>query len=220
MKHILSLSALALLAAGPATAAELKVMQPADRSIVRGVVTFQMKPELGPTDQFLSNPEISIQDDYGKEIEKLRIVRNGNTGVCTATYDTRQLRDGVYLVAITFRTLEGGRKPVDTREDLTLAVRNGPARPGRFSVVLEDRPYKLDEQAEITVKVLDQNGKPMNGARVAFKVDRGDLDTEAEITGVEGEATASIDSDDAQQVTLLITVEHLPPVRRVVRFIP
>jgi hypothetical protein len=214
-----ALSLALALAAAPAGAAEIKLMQPADRSIVRGVVTFQMKPELAPTDQFLSNPQISIQDEYGKEIEGLRIVRNGGTGVCSAAFDTRKLKDGVYLVAVTMRTLDRGARAVETREDLTLAVRNTPVRPGRFTIGIEKRPYKLDEQAEVSVKVLDQHGRPMPGARVTLKVDTGDLDTDVEITDSAGEAFASLGSEDPQVVNLIITVEHLPPVKQVIRFV-
>jgi hypothetical protein len=46
------------------------------------------------------------------------------------------------------------------------------------------------------------------------------VDKDAEITDSEGEAIASVDSEDAQTVTLTVTVENLPPITKVIKFVP
>ena len=221
MRYTLCTLALGLIApAGPAVAAELKIMEPADRTIVRGPVTFKIKTELAPGEQFLSAPEVAIRDEYGQEIRKARAPYNKDAGIFSVGYNTAGLKDGLYIATVTYRHLAGG-KPQEAREDLTLGVRNKPARPARFAVdgerIVE---ATVDESAELTVRVFDEHGLRMPGARVTLTVDRGELDSPAEITDSQGEAIVSLTSEQAAAVTLTITVEQLPPVTRVIRFKP
>src|SRR5687767_3174735 len=60
MKRRLTLVALTLAAVSAlsAGAAQLRIMEPLDRSIVRGTIYFQVKPELAQTDQFLAPPDV------------------------------------------------------------------------------------------------------------------------------------------------------------------
>lgn len=220
MKRTLFFFALALGAlARPAAAADLQIMEPTDKSLVKGTIQFRVKPVDGPTDQFLSNPEVVITTEDGKEVERLRTPRNQKTGICAAPFDTTKLKDGMYLVAITYRTLHMGRAATEVREDLTLGVRNGKTTPARVVVELDQKDVKLNESCDLTVKVYDGKGKLMPGARVALKVDKGDLDTDAEITDTDGEALASVSSEDAQTVTVTITVENLPPIVKTIKFV-
>lgn len=204
----------------PACAAELKVLEPADHSLVSGTVKFRIQPVHAPTDMFLSNPEITILDEYGTEIDKFRAARDIQTQICAATFDTTKLKDGSYQVSIVYPTLLQGKKKQETREDLTLGVRNTKRVPAKFTVEVGAAETKAGETSEITVKVADKYGRLMPGARVAFKVDKGEVDKTAEITDGEGEAIAAVDSDDAQMITLTVTVENLPPVTKVIKFVP
>ncbi|HEU4751639.1 MAG TPA: Ig-like domain-containing protein [Armatimonadota bacterium] len=220
MKHAFWLAALALAAlALPARAAELKILEPADKTLVRGTVTFKVKPEDGPTDQFLSSPEVVIQDEYGGDIERLRVARDEKSGVCSTQFDTTQLKDGIYLVAVKYRTLEKGVKPTEVREDLTLGVRNTSVKPAKFSIEMDRTEFRTEDAADFTVKVYDSRGRLMPGARVAFKVDKGEVDSDAEITNGLGEASTSVQTEEPDTITLTITVENLPPVTRVLRFV-
>lgn len=203
-----------------ASAAELKVLEPADHSLVTGTLKFRLQPVHAATDMFLSNPEITILDEYGTEVEKFRAARDMQTQICSATFDTTKLKDGSYQVSIVYPTLLKGKTKQETREDLTLGVRNTKRIPARFTVETGTTETKAGESSEITIKVLDKYGRLMPGARVAFKVDKGEVDKSAEITDSDGEAIASVDSDDAQTVTLTVTVENLPPVTKVIKFVP
>ena len=195
-------------------------MEPADRTLVKGVVKFSLQPKNEVTEQFLTNPEISIQDEYGKELQKFRAARDVRTQLCSAVFDSTKVPDGIYLVAITYPTLLKGTTKQEVREDLTLGVRNSTRLPERFTVELAQPETKAGEFSDVTVKVFDKYKRPMPGARVQFKVDKGEVDTEAEITDGDGEALASLDSDDPQTVTVTITVENLPPVTKTVKFVP
>jgi len=217
--QILALTGLALAASiQPASAAEVKVLAPADRSLVRGTVTFRVQPVDAPTDMFFSNPEVSIQDEMGRPVEKLPAVKDPKTGICTAVFDSTKVRDGLYLVTVDYRTLYRGSFPMETREDLSIGVRNGGLRPTKFTVSLPERNYSPDEQADFEVKVYDQRGRLMPGARVSFKVDRGEVNDPADITDTAGEVFSSVSSEEAGTVTLTITVESLPPVTKTIRF--
>lgn len=220
MKRLLCLFGF-LLAGGfrPVAAAELKIMSPLDRSVVRGTVQFRIAPVHGPNEQYFSDPDIVLEDEYGRLLKKLIAVRDPKSGLCVASLDTTQVPDGLCEALVTYRTLMGGTIPQSWSDEITLAVRNGAARPARFKVEIENREYHPGESCDVAVTVYDQKGKPMPGARVAFKVSKGDVDTDAEITDRDGEAGAGIDSDDPQQITLTVTVEALPPVTQVVRFV-
>jgi hypothetical protein len=212
----LTLAAGAALRAG---AAQLKIMEPLDKSVVRGTITFRVKPELAQTDQFLSSPEISIQDEYGTAVQELRAARDPKTGICSVAFDTTKVKDGRYEASVTYRTLFQGRAKQETRETVDLGVRNGPVRPARFVVELEEKQYAPSDTCEVTVKVHDQRGRLMPAARVTFKVDKGEVDSGAELTDSEGEAYVTVDSDEARQVTLTIAVENLQPVTRKITFV-
>lgn len=218
MKRVLFLGAvLGAALYRPASAAELRVLAPADKSLVRGKVEFRIQPLDTPMDQFLDNPYVRILNQNGERLEEVRAPRNPQTGICTAAVDMTRWKDGQYQVEIRYRTLVGGQ-PREVQEDLTLGLRNTNARPSRFTVQFEDKGYRIDEAADVKVKVLDARGKPMVGARVAFKADKGDLESEAEITDTDGEAFISVQSEELQTITLTITVEGLPPVTKTVRF--
>jgi hypothetical protein len=210
--------ALSLSAVRPVQAAELKILEPTDRSVVKGAVTFKVKPEHAPGEQFFQNVDIRIQNEFGTTLQKLVAVFDRRTGICAVPFDTRRLRDGMYTAVISYRTLVGDKaQPVE--EDLVFGVRNGTTKPVKFTVELEEREFGDEEGADIVVKVLDSRGKPMTGARVAFKVDKGETSSDAEITDTEGEAFVTVDSDEVGSVTLTITVEGLPPVTKVIRFV-
>lgn len=220
MKRALALMGFLTAAAlRPAAAAEIKVLAPADKSLVHGRVTVRIQPQNQPNETFFSNPEISVQDEMGTVLEKFPAPRDPATGTCSAWFDTTRLRDGLYLVTITYRALAGGAVPAETREDLSLGVRNGPARPAKFTVTVPDHNCSTDEQADVEVKVYDQRGKLMPGARVAFKVDKGEVNDEADISDGSGEVTTFAASDEPQTVTLTVTVESLPPVTKTLRFV-
>jgi hypothetical protein len=122
-------------------------------------------------------------------------------------------------VQIQYRVLERGLAPVEVTEDLTLGIRNGRSRPTRIALEGGVTDQKTGETHDLTIRVYDQNGKRLPGARVALKVDRGSVDTDAEITDALGEVSTSIGSEVPGTVTLTITVENLPPVTRVLRFV-
>lgn len=220
MKRALFLLALSLTAcARPASAAEVQVLAPQDKSVVRGRVEFHIRPLDTPNDQFLDNPWVIIRDQAGQQMDEVRAPRNRQTGICSAAVDTTRYRDGQYQVEIKYRTLVGGQA-VTTKREMTLAVRNSSLRAGRFTVELEAKNYRPEEDAaDVTVKVLDSRGKPMPGARVAFKVDKGDLESPAEITDSDGEAFITVQSDEPQDIRLTITVEGLAPVVKTIRFV-
>jgi len=218
MKRILYIAALGLLACvRPASAAQIKVLEPQDKTVLRGTVQFRIQPTLAPNERILSAPEIVVQDEGGQELHRVRTVRDMKTGVSSGSFDTKQLKDGLYLLTINYRGLILG-KVEQVREDLTVGVRNGAARPARVAVELEERPYRTDETADLTVKVFDQRGMRMPGVRVALRRDKGELLSDAEITDSEGEAALIVDTEEAGNVTLTITIEGLPPVTKVVRF--
>src|SRR5207248_877878 len=147
-----------------------------------------------------SNPELSFQDEMGKELQKATAVMDKQTGVCSAAVETGKLPDGLYNVVINYRCLQNGKTPKAIREDLTLGVRNGPQRPGKFTVEIEDKAYKVADAADITVKVFDRKGKLMPAARVAFKVDKGELDSDADITDSSGEVFITTTYDEPASV--------------------
>ena len=219
--HLGLLAAVAFAGAlsAPAQAAELKILEPADRSLVKGTVQIRIKPIHDGTEQYFSDPDVILQDEYGRQLQKVIAILDAKTGICTVPLDTRKLKDGVCLVTVKYRTLFQGRVPREAREDLTLSVRNGAARPAKFVVEVPAKDVASDESGDVTVRVYDQKGKLMPGARVTFKVDRGELDTSAEITDSTGEALASIDTEAAEMVTVTITVEGLPPVTKTLKFI-
>jgi hypothetical protein len=206
-------------AARPSAAAELEILEPQDRSIVKGTINVRIKPQNEQTEMFFENPRLSIQDEFGTDLQKLEATLNPATGVCSAKWDTTKVKDGLYVIAISYRTLVRGATPQTDDDEITVAVRNGSRKPAKFTVKLEERPYKGEEGCEVTVKVLDAAGKPMPGARVSFKVDKGDIDTDVELTDGEGEAFTTVDSEEVATVTLTITVENLPPVKKVIRFV-
>ncbi len=219
MKRLLLLLPLLLPAgARPAAAAELKILAPADRAILKGIAEFNILPEHAQGELFLQNPEVILQNEYGEEVQKLPAARNPQTNVCTSRTDTSLLPDGLYLVTIKYRVLVQGM-PQDVREDLTLGIRNKPVKPGRFTVEYQKKDYKLGEPCELTVRVLDAKGRRLPATRVAFKVDKGEIDTEAEITDSSGEVIAQIDAEEADTITLTVTVDGLPAVTRVVKFV-
>jgi uncharacterized membrane protein len=222
LKRILTLFALAagIAAFGrPAAAAELKILEPADYTVVKGIVKFRIQTIHAAADQFLANPTITVEDEFGKPLQKLNAVRDSKTQISTATFDSTKVPDGMYLVSIVYPTLHQGKTKQEVREDLTLGVRNGKRVPATFTVELESPKTKVGDYSDITVRVLDKNKRPMAGVRVTFKVDKGEVDTEAEITDSDGEAIASVESEEAQTVTLTITVENLPPVKKTIRFV-
>lgn len=218
MKRVLWGMGLVLAAlAAPVGAAELKVLSPADRSVVRGLVEFRIQPIHGPEDQFLSNPYVTIKDLSDREMVQVRAPKNLQTGICSVIVDMSRYPDGQYIATVTYRTYVRN-KAQEAREDLVLGVRNSRIRPARFSVQVEDRAYRLDEAADFTVKVLDSRGKPLAGARVALKTDQEDGLDGAEITDADGEATFSVQVEDPATVTVTITVENLAPVVKKIRF--
>jgi len=221
LKRYLTLFALAVAAVccRPAAAAELQILEPVDRSLVKGTVKFRIQPVHGATDMFLSNPEITVEDEYGKEIQKVRAARDPKTQICTASFDTTMVPDGMYLVSIVYPTLFKGTVKQEVREDLTLGIRNGKKVPAAFTVVVEGAEAKVGAYSDITVKVLDKYKRPMPGVRIQFKVDKGEVDTAVEISDSEGEAIASVDSEEPQTVTLTITVENLAPITKVIKFV-
>ena len=101
--------------------------------VVRGRVEFHIRPLDTPRDQFLDNPWVIIRDHAGQQMDEVRAPRNRQTGICSVAVDTTRYRDGQYQVEIKYRTLVGGQ-PLTTKREMTLAVRNGSLRPGRFSV--------------------------------------------------------------------------------------
>ncbi len=202
----------------PAAAAELKILEPADRTLVRGELRFRIKPELAPGERVVDTPEVTIQDDEGNGLITLRAHPDTATGICAATFDSKRLPDGYYQVMIHYKSLVGGAlKEVD--EILTLGVRNGTAKPARFLVELEDKPYGPKDTCTVTVKVVTAAGKPMPGARVSFQAPGAVLDVNAAITDSDGEVNIVLDAETAAAIMLTITVEKLAPVQRVVRFI-
>lgn len=218
MRHLVWLvgAAFAIGVPGPARAAELQVLEPADRALVRGEVTFRVRPVLAQGEQFLQNPEISIQDEYGKEITRLRPTPDLKSGITSAVWNSRAVKDGIYLVTIHHRALGGGGRPIPAREDLTLSVRNAPVRPARFTVQ-PPAEAKPGEPFEVKVVVTDGRGKPMLGARITAKVDLGELDNEVELTDEDGEATFVITTEKPGPLRLVLVVEQLPAAVRVIQ---
>lgn len=221
MKLALSLACLFLaLSVRPGAAAELVILQPADRSVVKGAVTFRIRPKHARGEEFFSNPDIILRNEYGQELRRITAPLDPKTGICSATLDTGRLEDGLYLVTVTYRWLVAGDRALDTREELMLGVRNRGGRPARFSVEVEDRDYRTGDGCNVVVRVFDQRGRLLPAARVALKVDRGSLNSEAEITDSRGEVFTFVDSEEPGTVRLTVTVEDLPPVTRAIRFVP
>lgn len=218
MKRVVLALALAAAAlARPARAAEVKILQPADRTVVRGSVEFKIQPVFGPRDQFLENPYVHVRDESGKELLETRAPKNNQTGICSAMVDTTRFPDGQYQVTVAYRTFTAGRA-TEVKEDLVLGVRNSTIRASKLNVEVPDKAFRTDEAADFKVTVLDTRGKPMSGVRVAFKTDKGDLTTDADITDSDGEVTVSLQSEDPQTMTVTITVEGLAPVTKTVKF--
>ena len=209
---------LAGLATVAAPAAEIEVAAPGDRSVLRGIVEFRLRPKHEPGESFLSNPEVSFQDEYGKEVHRFPTTYNQQSGLCTGSLDTRDLKDGLYLVTVRHRYLLGAQAR-DVEEDRVYGVRNRTLRPRRFTVEFQNRPFRTAEPCDVTVRVLDQNGRRLPAARVDFKITGAELDTTAEITDSSGEAAAMISSDEPSTATLQVSVEGLPPISRQIRFV-
>jgi Big-like domain-containing protein len=219
MKRFLLILFLGLAWTCPAPAAELKILEPADKSVLRGTVRFRILPQHGPMDEFLIPPDIIICSQYGLEIQTLHTDLDQQTGICSASVDTTKLKDGRYLFTIKYRTLIGPKAETAT-ENLTLGVRNGSVRPARFTVESPQKATALsiEEPGDLVVRVVDARGRKLSGAGVKFQVDRGELDREGDITDDSGEALASVSVEEPGDVTVTITVENLPPVTRVIRF--
>lgn len=205
--------------AGALAAAELRILAPADNTVVRGMVSFRIQPKDAPTEMFFSNPEVVLEDETGRVVERLPAPKDTATGICSVPFDSTKVPDGLYHAVIRYRTLVRGNQPQDYREDLTLGVRNGPARPARFFLNIEQRDYLVGTQVQFDVRVYDQRRRLMPGARVAFGMDRGDLGVDADITDSTGEVFGSMEADEPGPAMLTVTVENLPPLRRVVRFV-
>jgi len=223
MKRLVGLLTLASVGAGACglLASELKIMEPAEYSIVRGTVKFRVKPELEKGEKLASLPQVSFHNEQGDEVRKIAATGDPATGLTSGSVDTTKLPDGRYVLVFTYKTtVPEEKEPVDQEQEVVLGVRNGPAKPARVVVDLPDnKEFKGEDAAEVTVHVYDDKGKPMPAARVAFKVNQGDLGTSAEITDSMGEAFASVDSDKALTSILTVTVENLPPVTRTLKFI-
>jgi hypothetical protein len=226
MRFIICALALGALAGlRPASAAEIKILEPADCSIVRGVVPIKVRPLITPAERFVQNPEVTVETLDGQEVEHLRAVpdfrqiRAGKSdGICTTALDTRTLKDGAYIVTFHFPTLLRGARLVETTETLTLGVRNGAAKPARFTVTLDDATAKVGDGANPVVTVYDTKGAKLPAARVTFKVDKGEVDRPAEISGADGDALVLVNSETPGTVTLTVQVEDLAPVTKVIRF--
>jgi hypothetical protein len=203
----------------PASAAELKILAPVDMAVLRGAVEFKIQPVDAPTDRFLENPYVSFEDSNGRLLQELRAPRNRMTGICSVIVDTTRFQDGVYQAKVRYRTLVNGRAR-RIEEGRTVAIRNQDIRPVKFSVMVESREYAAEEPADLKVRVLDVKGRPMAGARVTFKSDVGDLESEAQLTDKDGEAFIGVENEDGGPMTVTITVENLPPVKKVIRFKP
>jgi hypothetical protein len=218
---VLGVFALAMTLAGPRSvaAAELKVLEPADHSLVKGTVTIKVKPEMDEGEKLASYPEIAIQNEKGEEVMKVAASADTLTGVTTGSFSTLKLPDGLYTAVMTYKISAALGATEEQEQDLTLGVRNGAKKPARFVVELAEKPYKGDDVAEVTVRVYDQTGMLMPGARVAFKTDKGEVDSDAEITDSTGEVHTAVDSEETVIATLTITVEDLPAVKKVIRFV-
>lgn len=201
-----------------ARSAELQLMTPNDYALLKGAVTFQIRPQNTVAERFFENPYISFQNEAGDEIQQVPALFDQKTGICTVRVDTRTLPDGRYTAAVSYRVLVRGDQPETTTEYLTLGVRNGSTKPSRFTVKVANQPMDDEHPAEVTVRVLDRKGKPLPAARVTFKTDRGKPDTDAEITDRDGEVTTFVEHDDGGAVNLTVTVEDLPPVKRALNF--
>lgn len=211
----LALAALAL----PGRSAEVTVLQPADSSVLRGTVEFKIRAQHAQGEQLIANPMVTLQDEVGTQLQTTRTLRDPKTGLCSMTLETSRFKDGLYYATIAYRSIMNG-KVQDTEQDMTFGIRNGSTRATKVGVQYEDREYPVKESCAVTVKVLDQRGRPMPAARIAFKAENGQLDQDTRITDSGGETTASVDVEEAGVVTLTITVENLPPVRRAIRFVP
>lgn len=218
MKRLLFALPLLLIGAGSASAAELKILEPADRTVVKGIAEFKILPEHAKGEVFLQNPEVILQNEYGEEVQKLPAARDPKTNICTTRTDTSLIPDGMYLVTIKYRVLVANIAK-DVREDLTIGVVNKPAKLGRLYVTLLNKNHKVDQPVEVNVTLVDQKGKRIAAHRVTFKVDKGEVDSDAEITDSSGEALVSVYSDEAQIVTLSVLVDGLPAVTRTIKFV-
>ena len=217
MKYLIA-AGLSLAILHPAAAAQIHVMEPADHSVLKGTVQFRLRTAEDPGEQFFYNPDIVVRDDNGQEVLKFRPTRNLQTGIVEASLDTKTLKDGLYLFSIVYQTLRG-EKIVETREEMSLGIRNGKGKAGKIYVKLPDAPVNTEDGADILVTITDERGRRMPAAQVRFKVDKGELGSPADVTDSHGEATATLSSDDPQSVTLTITVDDLPPITRVIQFV-
>jgi len=217
MKYLIA-AGLSLAILHPAAAAQIHVMEPADHSIVKGTVQFRLRTEQDPGEQFFYNPDIIVRDDKGQEVLKFHPTRDLQTGIVEGTLDTKTLKDGLYLVSIVYETLRN-QKVVETREEMSLGVRNGKTKPGKIYVKLPDTTPNTDDGADILVTVTDEKGRRMPAAQVHVKVDKGEVGSPDDVTDSHGEATVNLTSDDPQSVTLTITVDDLPPITRVIQFV-
>jgi hypothetical protein len=200
-----------------AAAAELKLLSPVDRTVLRGTVEFKIRPTPAAAERIVENPVIALQDEMGAPVETLRTMRTPSDPVCSVSLDTRRFPDGRYHAAITYRTLKNGAV-MQTEEDLVLGIRNSTARPAVLGVQFEDRVYRADESCVVVAKVTDARRRPLPGARATFKVDRGELDQAAGIADSDGEITVGVSSDQGAPVTLTVTPEGLPAVTKTIRF--
>lgn len=217
MKYLVA-ALLTLAVLRPAGAAQINVMEPADHSIVKGTVPFRIRTDLEPGELFFYNPDIIVRDDNGKEVTKFRPYRDLKTGILNASLDTTPLKDGLYLFSVVYQTLRGD-KVVETREEMSLGVRNGKTKPAKIYVKVPDKPLSTEDAADFVVTVTDERGRRMPAAQVRLKVDKGELGSPADVTDSHGEVNGTVNSDDAQSITLTITVEDLPPVTRVIQFV-
>ncbi len=206
-----------LVPARPTAAADLEVLEPKDRTVVQGQIRFRIKPSEGSGERVIASPEISVEDELGNGLITLPTLRSPTTGICSVVLDSTRLRDGLYRVKISYKALRGEIAEL-AEEWLTLGVRNARLRPARFLVDWTDRVYPVTDGCELRVTVLDARGKPFVAARVTVKAEGGGVDADAWITDADGEAIILVDSETAGSVTVTITVEGLPPVKRVVRF--
>jgi hypothetical protein len=206
-----------LAAAAPAAAAELKVLEPSDRSVLKGKLRVRIMPVLEEGEKRVTPPELVVKDREDTNLMTLHGVLDEKSGEFIVPLDTTRFPDGFYQLGITMRVRNGMGEVVEAA-DLAMGFRNGGGRPARFTVEVEPRVFEADDSAPLTVRVFDQRGRPMPGARVTFKVERGTADRSVEITDGDGEAFISVDSDEGMPVAVTIQVENLPPVVRRIPF--
>ncbi len=203
----------------PVGAADVQVVAPADKSVVRGVVQFRIRPVEAPGERYFSNPEVVLVDEDGKSVANTVAVRDPKTKLCELTLDTARYPDGVYLLTVDYRNLAGDRAR-NVRSEINLSFRNRGPKPARFVVDLPATAKADDTGVPVTVRVYDARDQLLPGARVEFQAVGGELDSAAELTFHDGEATATVQSEKAGNCNVTIRVEALPSVTRTVRFGP